>query len=43
MVRGPSLENEGGSRSRLNEQVARSDGSRGGGDSHAAASPSFLV
>jgi len=37
------LENEGDSLSRWNEQVARSDGSRGGGGSHAAASPSFLV
>jgi len=38
-----SLENEGGSKSRLNEQVERSDGSGGGGGSDAAASPSFLV
>ena len=29
--------------SRWNKQVARSDGGRGGGGSHAAASPSFLV
>ena len=39
-----SLENEGGSKSRLNEQVELGDGSGGGGGgSDAAASPSFLV
>ena len=39
-----SLENEGDSKSRLNEQVERSDGSGGGGGGNAAASsPSFLV
>ena len=37
------LEKEDGSKSRLNEEVGGSDGSRGGGGSHAAASPSFLV
>ena len=37
------IENEGGSKGRLNEGEARCDGSRGGGDSHAAASPYFLV
>ena len=36
-------ENEGGSKSRVNQRVVGSDGSRGGGGSHAAASPSFLV
>lgn len=38
-----SLENEGEWKSRLSEQVVPNDGERGGGDSHAAASPSFLV
>jgi hypothetical protein len=37
------LENEGGSKGRMNEEEARCDGDRGGGDSDAAASPSFLV
>ena len=37
------IENRGGSMSGWNEKVARSDGSQGGGGSHAAASPSFLV
>lgn len=37
------LENESGSKSRLNEEVAVSDGRRGGGGSHSPASPSFLV
>ena len=36
------IENWGGSRSGENERLAHSDG-RGGGGSHAAASPSFLV
>jgi len=40
--RGLSVENEGGSESRLNEQVERNDGGGGGGVSDAA-SPSFLV
>jgi hypothetical protein len=37
------LENESDSKDQMNEEVARCDGERGGGDSHAAASPSFLV
>ena len=37
------LENEVGSQSRRDEQVARSDGGEGGGGRHATASPSFLV
>jgi hypothetical protein len=37
------LENGDSSKGRMNGHVARSDGRRGGGGSHAAASPSFLV
>jgi hypothetical protein len=37
------VENEDGSKGRLNDEDARCDGGRGGGGSHAAASPSFLV
>ncbi len=37
------VENGVGPLSRWNEQIAGSDGDRGGGGSHAAASPSFLV
>jgi len=43
MVEGLSLENEGGSESRPNEQAGQSAGGRGGGGDSAAASPSFLV
>ena len=43
MERKSRLENEGGSKSQLNAQVARSDGGEGGGGRLAAASPSFLV
>jgi hypothetical protein len=37
------LENDGGSLSRRNEQVVRSDVGEGGGGSHSPASPYFLV
>jgi hypothetical protein len=43
IVRGLGLENKGGSKSRLNKQVARSDVGEGGGGSQSPAYPSFLV
>jgi hypothetical protein len=41
--KGVRIENGGGSLSPWNEQMERSDVGEGGGGSHAAASPSFLV